>query len=93
MVPCCLTAMALVVVDRGGQGEGVGVRVTTKDGNRSRQMFLFTPIYPDSSGDSSGSGHGVDGGVWSWLKRCLCLLCTRSPEDLFLFLDPLSNLL
>ena len=76
VVPCCLTAMALVVVDRGARG-GCGHDAPegdnqdweeddVKDGNRSRQMFLFTPIYPDSSGDSSGSGHGVDGGVWSW---------------------------
>ena len=59
-----------------GQGEGVvmhlegGNRDWEEDGvqggNKSRQMFLFTPKYPDSSGDCSGSGHGVDGGVWSW---------------------------
>ena len=61
---------------QGGQGEGVDMHPEhgnqdweeegVQDGNRSRQMFLFNPIYPDSSGDCSCSEHGVDGGVWSW---------------------------
>ena len=65
---------------QGGPGDGVGghqeIEGGSQDwgeetggvqgGNKSRLMFLFTPNFPDSSIDCSGSGHGVDVGVWSW---------------------------
>ena len=40
---------------------------SVQGGNKSRQIFPFTPKTPDSSVDCSGSGHMVDGEIWlSW---------------------------